>query len=143
MQTVITNDLAFGFPGEHANGQPFRADMYVAGEDGVTFGCPAYATGDVVRNTGSNYVGMVVGPHQHVKMVLPSDAETLTVDQGTQVAVAARGCWFAKFAAAVTKGAKIKANGAAYELAGEGDTAVGTVVAVDETGLNAIVRLGE
>lgn len=151
MQTTITNTMAFGFDGEHANGQPFRADAYVVnGSGGATFGQPVFADGVVdgtslpkCKSGSGTYIGMAVGPHQHVKMELPSDSRTITVPQGTQIAVAARGCWFTSFESAVAVGDKIKVDAGKYVKSANGTNAVGTVVKVDDTGKRAIVRLGE
>jgi len=149
MQTSITNTMAFGFDGEHANGQPFRADPYVVkGTDGATFGQPVFADGmagefNQCKSGSGTYLGMAVGPHQHIKMSLPDDTRTITVPQGTQIGVAARGCWYTSFELAVAVGDKIKVSGGKYVKSADGSNAVGTVVKIDDTGKRAIVRLGE
>jgi len=111
MQTTITAEMPFGIPGTHANGQPFRADAYGA-SDKVTFGYPAYrdANGKVknaVNSTASlTYVGMFVGPEQHVRWVLPDAAPSITLDPavlGFEVAVASRGCWVCAVGSTTTK----------------------------------------
>lgn len=148
MQTTITNKMAFGFDGEHANGQPFRADPYVASDGNIIFGQPVFADGTAgefnkCKSGSGTYLGMAVGPHQHVKMVLPSDTRTLKPDAGDQIAVAARGCWFTSFESAVAVGDKIKVSDGKYVKDAAGSNAVGTVVKIDDTGKRAIVRLGE
>ena len=152
MQNTITNTMAFGFDGEHANGQPFRADAYIASSE-ITFGTPAIADGvsadgflKAKNATSGTYIGMFVGAHQHVKMALASDDHAIKVPSGTDVAVAARGCWFVTLAAAVEVGDKLKVDSGAYvkaTLPTDVAVVVGTIIAVDDTGKRAIVRLGE
>ena len=153
MQTKITNSMAYGFDGEHANGQPFRADTYVASSE-VTFGQPAFADGadgfNSAKATGTTYLGMFVGAHQHVRMVLPSDSRSLSVAAGTDVAVAARGSWFTSTTEEWAVGDALYIASYKYSKTDTDTTevVVGHVVAVEapeagETLYRATVRLGE
>ena len=145
MQTTITVDMAFGFPGTHGNGQPYRADPYVA-EGEVEFGQPVFAGTDAhgVKATGDAYIGMLVGPHQHVKWELPSEARSIKVPAGTAVGVAARGCWYTKVPDGETwaKNDLLKINANKYaKIASGTEGKVATVVEVKD-GI-ALIRLGE
>lgn len=148
MQKTITTDMAFGFDGEHANGQPFRADGYIATSE-VTFGQPAFADTAVdgfpaaKSATSGTYIGMFVGPHQHVKMELPSDTHSITVPAGTAVQVASRGCWYTSWSEAllgIAVGSKLAVANGKYKIAAS-ETVVAEVVALDDTKKRAMIRL--
>ena len=154
MQTTIGNEMPFGVPGTHANGQPFRADAYEASA-AVTFGSPAYVkSGKIYTPTSTaevssgTYLGMAVGPEQHVRMVLPDATASITVPAGEQgIAVASRGSWFVFVASGETwaVGDKITtgivSSKCIYKKAGDTDTKVAEVVQVSEDGTGAIIRL--
>lgn len=145
MQTTIGNELVFGVPGEHANGQPYRADAYIAATE-VTFGNLAGISSDgKVGAMGASYgtfLGLFVSPHEHVRMVLPSDSRSLSVPAGTTVAVAKRGAWYVKVAEGETwkKGSKLKVDSYALALSADGTGAVAEVLDVVD-GI-AIITLG-
>ena len=146
MQTTITKNMAFGFDGEHANGQPFRADTFIASAE-VTFGTPAMADGvnesgfrKAKPSTGTNFIGMFVGPHQHIKMELPSDTRSIKVPAGTDVAVASKGCWFVTLTWDATPGDFVQVTSGAFAKYTNG-TKVGEIVDVDDTKKRAILRL--
>ena len=103
MQTKITADMPFGVPGTHANGQPFRADAYEASAE-VTFGSPVYlkqgkifTPNSTEGESGATYIGMAVGPEQHVLWKLPDDVASISVPKGEiGIGVAARGSWIVR-----------------------------------------------
>ena len=125
MQTTINNELAFGFPGEHANGQPWRADPYIASTE-VTFGTLAGidASGKVGQMGASygTFLGLIVSPHQHVRMILPDDTRSLSVPAGTTIAVAKRGAWYVKVADSETWAEGDKLKVANYKLSKSSST---------------------
>lgn len=126
MQTEIGAWTALGVPGEHGNTQPYRADSYVAYES-VTMGklvdyprdeqgnVTSYDTVGPIPTNGVNAtkaLGIAVSPHEHVRMVLPSEATSLVVSKGAVVAVASKGTWFVAKPNGAVQGSKLKvANG--------------------------------
>lgn len=96
MQTVIGAKTALGVPGEHGNTQPYRADSYIA-DAAITMGTPVILNPNgkgVIPATAATALGLAVSPHEHVRMVLPTDQTSLEVPIGATVAVASKGCWF-------------------------------------------------
>ena len=95
LQSIINKNMAFGVPGTHGNGQPYFADSYIAGA-AVTIGKVAAldTNGNVIECTGSNPLGLIVNPNEHVRMVLPTDEGSLQVAAGSSVAVAKGGSWY-------------------------------------------------
>ena len=149
MQKKITTNLAFGFDGEHANGQPFYADTYIATNE-ITFGQPVFADTAVngfngaKSGTSGTYLGMAVGPHQHVKMELPSENRSIKIKAGVEFAVAKRGCWFTSWAEAlsgIAVGSKLNVTSGKYAISSDGTGAVAEVVQLDDEKKRAIIRL--
>lgn len=107
-QTSIKEKLAFGFPGEPGNGQPWVADAVIAAAE-VTFGTAAGRKSDGTvgpyGSTYSTYIGLFVGPHEHVRQVLPTDSRSIAVPAGETVAVACKGSWFINLPAGAQTGA--------------------------------------
>lgn len=111
MQTVIGAKTALGVPGEHGNTQPYRADSYIA-KAAITMGSLVVLDGDgVIPATGTTALGLAVSPHEHVRMVLPTDETSLVVPVGATVAVASKGTWFVAKPASAVKGSKLKVAG--------------------------------
>lgn len=135
MQTSINENMALGIAGEHANTQPWFADAFIAATD-VTFGGLAGrdANGKIGTHsaTYSEFVGIFVSPHEHVKQVLPTGERSLTVKAGETVAVARKGSWFIAQAASdatpFKKGDKLKISSYAFAIAGSEDVAVVEVI---------------
>ena len=138
MQTTINIDMAMGVPGTHGNGQPYFADPYIAGASVTMGGVAAIdATGKAVpySATASTPVGIFVNPNEHVRMVLPSDSNTLVVREGDTVAVAKKGSWYVAVptadAANWVKGAKVKYDSTTYGLLVDVAGAVAEILDVD------------
>lgn len=111
MQTVIGAKTALGVPGEHGNTQPYRADSYIA-KASITMGSLVVLDGDgVIPATGTTALGLAVSPHEHVRMVLPTDVTSLVVHTGATVAVASKGTWFVAKPTSAVKGSKLKVDG--------------------------------
>lgn len=111
MQTEISAKTALGVPGEHGNTQPYRADSYIA-KAAITMGSLVVLDGDgVIPATGATALGIAVSPHEHVRMVLPTDETSLMVSAGATVAVASKGTWFVAKPADAVKGSKLKVAG--------------------------------
>lgn len=108
MQTVVGAKTALGVPGEHGNTQPYRADSYIA-KAAITMGSLVVLDGDgVIPATGNTALGVAVSTHEHVRMVLPTDATSLVVHAGSSVAVASKGTWFVVKPVGAVKGSKLK-----------------------------------
>lgn len=146
MQTKINKKMAFGIPGTHGNGQPYYADPYVAGGT-VTFGTLAGldANGRAVAWTTGNVAGLLVNPNEHVRMVLPSSERSLSVDQGTTVAIAKKGAWYVSVPTADKanwkKGAKLIADTTTHALNVSASGTYGEVLEVDDDATLALIRL--
>lgn len=139
MQTVIGAKTALGVPGEHGNTQPYRADSYIA-KEAITMGTPVILnnTGDgVIAATGATALGLAVSPHEHVRMVLPSNATSLEVSIGDTVAVASKGTWFVAKPTGAVKGSKLKVAGGVLTVDDAGTFA--EVLDVDDS--VALIRL--
>ena len=148
MQTVISNELAFGVPGTHANGQPFYADSYVTPtgdtDSAITFGTlVALVSGKIVPATGTAALGLAVAPNEHVRWVLPDGARSLVADKGSTIAVAKRGAWYVAVPTADkanwVAGAKLAIASGAFVVSGTGTA--GEVIEVSDDKTAAIVRL--
>jgi hypothetical protein len=108
MQTEISAKTALGVPGEHGNTQPYRADSYIA-KAAITMGSLVALDGDgIIPATGATALGIAVSTHEHVRMVLPTDATSLVVHAGSSVAVASKGTWFVAKPVDAVKGSKLK-----------------------------------
>ena len=123
MQTTINIDMAMGIPGTHGNGQPYFADPYIAGAEVTMGGVAAVdANGKAVPYSvsASTPVGIFVNPNEHVRMVLPSNENSLVVRQGDTVAIAKKGAWYVAVPTADAtnwvKGAKVKYDSSTYGL---------------------------
>lgn len=148
LQSTINKNMAFGIPGTHGNGQPYFADSYIAGA-AVTMGKVAAidTNGNVVECTGTNPVGLIVNPNEHVRMVLPTDTASLQVAAGSSVAVAKGGVWYvdlpgdaysvsgaisgsATITTNIKKGAKVyvKASDGSLTFTATSNTEFGTIV---------------
>lgn len=137
MQTVIGAKTALGVPGEHGNTQPYRADSYIA-KAPVTMGALVVLNGDgVIPATGTAALGIAVSPHEHVRMVLPTDETSLVVPAGSTVAVASKGTWFVAKPADAVKGSKLKVAGGVLTVDPAGTFA--EVLEVDDS--VALIRL--
>lgn len=137
MQTVVGAKTALGVPGEHGNTQPYRADSYIA-KAPVTMGALVILDGDgVIPATGTTALGLAVSPHEHVRMVLPTDETSLVVPTGATVAVASKGTWFVAKPDTAVKGSKLKVAGGVLTVDPAGTFA--EVLEVDDS--VALIRL--
>lgn len=137
MQTEISAKTALGVPGEHGNTQPYRADSYIA-KASITMGTPVVLDGDgVIPATGTAALGIAVSPHEHVRMVLPSDATSLIVHTGATVAVASKGTWFVAKPVDAVKGSKLGIVAGALKVVDNGTFA--EVLEADDS--VALIRL--
>lgn len=147
MQKSITIEPEFGFDGAHANGQPFRVDVFTTSSE-VAFGQPVFADGDKVKadaaGTANTYVGMAVGPHQHVQMKLPDDQSANTAQANEIIAVAKRGTWYTSWNAAlegIAVGSILGITAGKYAIVGASGVAVAEVVALSSDKKRAAIRL--
>jgi hypothetical protein len=87
MQITINRKTALGIPGEHANTEPWYADLYtLKNNEEAKFG-------EVVKFNDNNF-GLVVSPHEHCVEALPSPTVNFTATAGMTIALAKAGVWF-------------------------------------------------
>jgi hypothetical protein len=87
MQITINRKTALGIPGEHANTEPWYADLYTLKTNETA------KFGEVVKFNDNNF-GLVVSPHEHCVEALPSTDANFTATAGMTIALAKAGVWF-------------------------------------------------